>query len=367
MNRNTALRAALEHSVSHGLTFAAFRLPGEPPELWAQRDPDLETVDGALMWELNEVFVVAPFLIDAERVPFIRADVELAFGEFDPDIALLESCAGAARAAVAHVPPTTREAFMANVEQARTTIGSGALRKVALSRVMRVDARAQDAVGLFLDALSARPDSFVAMINTPVHGLWIGASPERLVHEEEDLVHVDALAATMPAAKAHADAAAWGAKERDEQQQVTDAVLHAFTELGLSDVRVTGPQVTTVNEVAHLHSRLQADLLGRPLSDLVLALHPTPAVGGWPKDPAIAFIKAHETHNRGLYTGFWGPWNPDGRTDLFVNIRCMRLLDDHALLFVGAGITAGSDAGAEWNETEEKAQAWTRPIAALRT
>lgn len=366
MNKNSALRTALEHAVSHGLTFAAFRLPGEPAELWAQRDPELEVVDGALMWELNEVFLVAPFLIDPERVPFIRADVELAFGEFDPDIALLEGCTGAARPALPPTAPTTREAFVSNVEKAKAAIGSGALRKVALSRVMRMDTGAQDAAGLFQHAIATRPDSFVAMINTPEHGLWIGASPERLVHEEEDVVQVDALAATMPAAQAHTDAAAWGAKERDEQQQVTDAVLHAFAALGLSDVQVVGPQVTAANEVAHLHTRMQADLHGTPLSDLVLALHPTPAVGGWPKAPAIAFIRTNEAHDRGLYTGFWGPWNPDGRTDLFVNIRCMRLQEDHGLLYVGAGITAGSDAAAEWNETEEKAQAWVRPIAGLR-
>ena len=73
----------------------------------------------------------------------------------------------------------------------------------------------------------------------------------------------------------------------------------------------------------------------------------------------------HEAHERGCYTGFWGPWNPDGRTELYVNIRCLRHMDGKAVIFTGAGITAGSDPQKEWEETEQKAQTWLRPIAAL--
>jgi isochorismate synthase len=99
---------------------------------------------------------------------------------------------------------------------------------------------------------------------------------------------------------------------------------------------------------------------------VVLALHPTPAVCGVPTDRARAFIQRHEAHARDLYCGFWGPWNPDGRTELFVNIRCLRATEHGALLYIGAGITKDSDPQLEWEETERKATTWTAPIKALK-
>jgi isochorismate synthase len=110
---------------------------------------------------------------------------------------------------------------------------------------------------------------------------------------------------------------------------------------------------------------IETDLNSRTLSDLVLALHPTPAVCGTPRPAAQAFIEAHETHDRALYAGFWGPWCPDGRTELFVNIRCMRVQYNEATVFAGAGITTGSDAGKEWQETGAKADVLLSAIARL--
>lgn len=366
MSKYTALRTALDRCITEGLTFVAFRVPGEVPEVWAQRTPEVETVDGSLMWELNEVFIVAPFLLDPERVPFIRADVELAFGEIDPDVDLLNGCQGSPHRSALTTSTTSRDEFMVNVEQAKAMMTAGHLRKVVLSRVLHAGAGMHHAIAAFTAALTDRPDAFVAMANTPEHGLWLGASPERLVHEQDDQVIVDALAGTMSAVEAPPDPHAWGAKERDEQQQVTDGVLHAFSALGLKSIRTQGPLVTKAHGVSHLHTLIEADLNARPLSDVVLALHPTPAVGGWPKDAAMGFIRRNERHARGLYTGFWGPWNPDGRTDLYVNIRCMHLWEEDGLLFVGAGITPGSDAAREWAETEEKAQVWLKLLAGLK-
>ncbi|MBK7753992.1 MAG: hypothetical protein IPI41_15695 [Flavobacteriales bacterium] len=61
MNDHGQLREALHRCLSAGLTFAAFRRPDQPVEIWAQRTPDLEFIDGALMLELNEAFLIAPF------------------------------------------------------------------------------------------------------------------------------------------------------------------------------------------------------------------------------------------------------------------------------------------------------------------
>ncbi|HQZ44324.1 MAG TPA: hypothetical protein PK735_15650, partial [Flavobacteriales bacterium] len=74
---NSGLQAALANYLERGLTFACFRRPGKPIELWVQRTPELDSVDRSLLYELNEVFLLAPFELDPTRIQFIRADKDL--------------------------------------------------------------------------------------------------------------------------------------------------------------------------------------------------------------------------------------------------------------------------------------------------
>jgi isochorismate synthase len=366
MSNDLRLHDALQRCLSRGLTFAAFRRPGQPAEIWAQRTAEIEHIDGALLLELNEAFVIAPFDLVDERIPFIRSDIELQFGELGPDIDVLTECQGASLSSDQPVAATDPAAFRSAVALAKSQLLSGALKKVVLSRTLTLPLDRASLPDLFIGAMHAHPDAFIALANTPLHGTWIGASPERLVYEEEDRVRVDALAGTMAVDTALTSPDAWGAKERDEQSLVTESVLSTLRGLDLRDVAISGPEVMRAGHLAHLRTNVQADLGDRTLGEVVLALHPTPAVCGTPRDAAHAFIAAHEGHQRELYAGFWGPWSPDEVTELFVNIRCMRVFADHATLHVGAGITTGSEAGAEWNETEQKAQTWLRPIAELK-
>ncbi len=143
------------------------------------------------------------------------------------------------------------------------------------------------------------------MAFTPAHGLWMGASPERLVKEEQDHVRVDAIAATRPSDDIPTKISAWGAKELDEQGQVAHYLHAAFARMDLRNITVRGPEVVKAGPVAHLHTTLEADLGDALLGDLVVELHPTPAIGGVPKEEALCFIAGHERHKRALYTGFW--------------------------------------------------------------
>lgn len=360
MSNDTLLREALARCLDKRLTFAAFRRPGAPVTIWAQREPGLETVDGSLLWELNDVFLAAPFALDTGRIPMIRSDVDLSFGEFGSDISTLFECRGDERTAqVPEAAGTAQKTFTDAVMAAKADIAAGRFAKVVLSRTLTVPLPEAELIPLFLRACRERPRAFVALVRTPEHGLWLGASPERLILCEEDHLRVDALAGTLAAASAPVDPAAWGAKEHDEQRFVTEAVAAVLKDTGAINVSSHGPEVMAAGEVAHLRTRVEADLGEHPLSDLVLALHPTPAVCGTPREAARAFIGKNEEHDRGLYTGFWGPWCPDGRTELYVNIRCFRHGGGRATVFAGAGITGGSDPLLEWAETEQKASIWT--------
>jgi isochorismate synthase len=70
-----------------------------------------------------------------------------------------------------------------------------------------------------------------------------------------------------------------------------------------------------------------------------------------PKKEALSFILAHENYNRAFYSGFLGPVHLHGQSNLFVNLRCMQLGRERAVLYVGAGITPDSVPQAEWEET----------------
>lgn len=360
MSDHASLTEALRNCLGRACTFAAFRVPGRPVQLWAQRSPEVETVDAALLLELNAVFLLAPFALAPERVPFIRSDIDLLFGDIGPDIKRIDECSGGTRIPVPPTPATDKAEFLRNVAAAHAGFAAHRFTKVVLSRTLDVPFDVGRTPELFVQAITAHPDAFVALVHTPDHGLWLGASPERLVAEDEDHVRVDALAGTLPAAEAPERASAWGGKERVEQLFVTQHVMDTFVQLDLRGITARGPDVMRAGNVAHLRTIVEGDLGGRTLGELVVALHPTPAICGTPTAAAQAFIRGQEGHDRGLYSGFWGPWSADGPTDLFVNIRCMRLAQDHARLFVGAGITADSDAEHEWTETEHKAALWPR-------
>ncbi len=100
MSTTSPLHQALSLCLDRRITFAAFRVPGGPVTLWAQRNPELEPIDPAYLGRLNEAFLVAPFTYEPQATHFVRNDVELTFGELPVSLEPLHGCEGA--------PPITR-------------------------------------------------------------------------------------------------------------------------------------------------------------------------------------------------------------------------------------------------------------------
>jgi isochorismate synthase len=96
------------------------------------------------------------------------------------------------------------------------------------------------------------------------------------------------------------------------------------------------------------------------LEEIIKALHPTSAVCGLPKAAAKDFILQNEPYDRSYYSGFLGELNIDLATfrteqsDLFVNLRCMKINEKQVELFIGCGITKDSVPEAEFIETVNK-------------
>lgn len=359
------MEAILDHCLRRGLTFAAFNKGGRT-HLWVQQEPDLALAALADLDRTDGVFVIAPFRSAHGMVHVLRPDHMLELdGSTDPSV--LDGCRGQASHQGSPPEEWSPAGHAAAIAAAQALMARDELRKVVLARSFIVPFPSTAAAALFTEALNMHPGTFVCMLNSPPHGTWLGASPERLLVGDRNVVVIDSLAGTMPADEAPATALQWGAKERDEQELVTGTITRTLSELGVTQVLRLPTQVKRAGRVAHLHTAITGQLGVVAIHQVVRALHPTPAVCGMPTRAAAAFIGAHEPHDRGLYTGFWGPWNFNGLTHLFVNLRCMQFFPNEACLYLGGGITSGSNAEAEWRETEQKAQTWLRPMEAVRS
>jgi isochorismate synthase len=138
-------------------------------------------------------------------------------------------------------------------------------------------------------------------------------------------------------------------------------VISCFKKIRLRDYVETGPRTAVAGNLMHLRSDFCVNLNTHPdfptlTSDMLHLLHPTSAVCGQPKAAALEFLNEHENYDRKYYSGYLGPVNVNAETAIFVNLRCLELQKNEAILYAGAGVTQDSDPSKEWLETELKMQ-----------
>ena len=193
------------------------------------------------------------------------------------------------------------------------------------------------------------PNAYVYLRYDIVEGCWIGASPELLLKENNQLIQTVSLAGT----KAKEDE--WTEKEYHEQQVVTDYIKSTLKNY-TTYVDVDGPFSVNAGFFEHLKSFISAQIKDKSLlTDLLKDLHPTPAVGGMPKDLAKDFIIKNEGYNRSFYAGFMG-YTKEMEAEYFVNLRCAKIYSNKVKLYVGGGIMPDSVPEKEWRETEMKSK-----------
>jgi isochorismate synthase len=346
----------IDRLLDQDTTFAAFRLPGQEVQLYLQRDKELRSPHSG-----QRCFVLAPF--DAAEGPAlcIRPDEVRVLGAIPP----VERPEAEPRLRTAAHRGLDRGGFASAVDRALQAIRKGEVEKVVLARTTDADLDGLSIGALFHAATRELPDAFVAIARTARYGLWLGASPERLLTMRNEHVEVDALAGTMAADLAPDQAMEWGLKEREEQAIVTRRIMEWLRSAGVVDGASGMPSTKRAGPVAHLRTIVRGRMNDPDPVRLASALHPTPAVGGSPADAALDLIKRLEPRGRSLYAGYWGPMSPTG-ADFFVNIRCMEIHGHQALLHVGAGITRDSVAESECDEVERKARTWLDLIDAQR-
>ena len=260
------------------------------------------------------------------------------------------------------------------VETAVEAIKNESFKKVVASRVEESPFNSSETISLFKRLLNNYKTAMVYCWYHPKVGLWLGATPETLLKIEGNRLQTMSLAGTQP--YVNTTDVTWQNKEIEEQQFVTDFIIDSLKPL-VNTVSTTKRQTIKAGQLLHLQTKISAvfDKANFNFKNVLKALHPTPAVCGLPKAKAKDFILKNENYNREFYTGFLGELNftqTKSRntnrknvennayqsiktvTNLFVNLRCLQIKNNQALIYVGGGITKDSNPEKEWEETVAK-------------
>jgi isochorismate synthase len=266
------------------------------------------------------------------------------------------------------------EAWQDMVASMARDIRQGRFAKVVLARQARVTSHQALSSTATLAALRrAYPGSFVfAFARGLGQRAFLGATPERLVRLRAGLVETSALAGSSRRGASPAEDAQLGetllrdTKELAEHAVVTEMLRQTLAPLCHDLSLPEGPVLLRLATVQHLFTPIQGRLRnGQTILDLVERLHPTPAVGGTPREGALSAIREREQLDRGWYAGPVGWLDGQGEGEFAVAIRSA-LLDGarrEALLFAGCGIVADSQPEREYAESRLKMQAM---LSALR-
>lgn len=371
-NLEIDVAAWINKATSHGYSFAAWRLPnqedktliidlGDPRKL----DTSFKHADtGFLVNKFSDHHPTQPLLIKSD----ISINLSSSEMQIDPRIndkqldELKETLKASGKQAskLGFQASPKGNAYEQLVGLAVKEIRNKKYSKVVLARCKEVDLPVSfNPLDFFNRVCEQYSSAFCSLFYLPNEGLWIGASPEVLIDSNERYFKTVSVAGTKKVDDGSPlGDTSWTQKEIEEQALVSRYIINCFKKLRLREFDEYGPKTVKAGNLLHLKTEFSVDLskvaydgLGDQMMEL---LHPTSAVCGMPLQEAKAFLDQHEGFDRSFYSGFLGPVNHDGQTNLFVNLRCMNIRGGQARLFAGAGITEDSDPKKEFLETEMK-------------
>lgn len=230
-------------------------------------------------------------------------------------------------------------------------VASGAFHKLVLSRAVTLDRGLAEAEEIFFRACARYPHQMVAMFDIGYGNKWLIITPEILLTSSTNgIFKTIALAGTMPADST----CEWSIKNRQEQKVVADYIQSTLVPF-CDKCSMNGPYSVSAGGVQHLRTDFEFSCReGYDIGNILSSLHPTPAVCGMPKEQAQKFIRANEGYDREYYSGFSGPLNIDGHSELYVTLRCAKIDNRQAILYAGGGIMPESEITSEKMETSLK-------------
>jgi isochorismate synthase len=304
-------------------------------------------------------FVFAPF--DAEEIPFIPLEhSDVYVDSVNSSDYFFEKKSLTINSAISN------DFFEDLVAKAVKVIKENKFSKVVLSRKEEIAIPDFDIEITMNKMISLYSNAFKYCFFHPKIGTWIGATPEQFLKTNGNSLKTVALAGTQLSTSS--TTIIWNDKEKIEQQLVTDFIVDGLEDL-VKEITISSPYSVKAGNLWHIKTDILAQLKSKKsIKKIILALHPTSAVCGLPKQEAKEFILQNEGYNREYYSGFLGELNIDFvtfrtlQTDLFVNLRCMKTIKNKAQLFVGCGITKDSNPVDEYMETVNKSMTMKKII-----
>jgi len=219
---------------------------------------------------------------------------------------------------------------------------------------------AVDVVALLRRWHRLEPACSVFSMPTPT-GRLVGASPELLVEREGRRVRSRPLAGTTDRAGESNGILPRellaSSKDSAEHRMVVEAIGEALAPLCVTLDLPSRPDLVHLHNLTHLGTSVTGTLVRRPdggvpsALELLAALHPTPAVGGVPRDRALDLIERLEPEPRGHYAGPVGYVDARGDGCWMLGIRAVTVHGADARLVAGVGVVEGSEPRTERVET----------------
>ncbi len=261
------------------------------------------------------------------------------------------------------------------VSSALAKFAEGTMEKVVLARETTFTTEDTiDPVSLLLRLSAASPKSYEFCFHPVADRAFIGASPERLFHRNNVLVESEALAGTRARGKSDeedielGDALLASEKDRSEHEFVASMLRENLSRHCVEIQMPESPRLKRLRHVQHLLTPIQGILKDVRDADATLleALHPTPAVGGTPREAALDFLEKNEPFDRGIYAAPVGWVGFDG-AEFCVAIRSGLVRGNTVAVYTGAGIVPGSEARDEWEELESKMANFVDALSPVKT
>jgi para-aminobenzoate synthetase component 1 len=252
----------------------------------------------------------------------------------------------------------SRQDYIDAVEIVRDHIARGDVYQANVCRVLSAElphSEAADVGGLAALLAAGNPAPHAGVVHLPGAGISVvTASPELFLRRTGAVVDSGPIKGTGRTA------ADLTAKDDAENVMIVDLVrndLGAVCRTG----SVTVPHLLALEEhpgLVHLVSTVRGELRDEVgWGELLAATFPPGSVTGAPKSSALRIIHEVERAPREPYCGAVGWVDADRRSaELAVAIRTFWVRDGVLRFGTGAGITWGSDAEREWDETELKAE-----------
>ncbi|MGM8211943.1 isochorismate synthase [Virgibacillus sp. W0430] len=253
------------------------------------------------------------------------------------------------------------EEWIEIVKKAIDEIKKQRVKKIVLARELRVKLNKQAEVAVVLkNLINKQKNSFIFAFEQG-EDCFLGATPERLVKIHGTSLFSTCLAGTAPRGRTKmednqiSEALLHDEKNREEHDYVVQMIKKSVEDY-CTDIDIpTEPIVYQLKNLHHLYTPVHAKIKKEvSLFDIIEKLHPTPALGGVPREESLAFIRENEQLDRGWYGAPVGWIDSKGNGEFAVAIRSGLIQGDEVSLFAGCGVMKDSNPEAEYEETKVK-------------